>query len=57
MPTDSDEKAPQTHVQRPVLHLRSKMNGNGVVKRPGGEVRMEKIFEEAKNPDPPGRGD
>jgi len=50
-----DDTAP-TVIQRPILHLpRAKLNGIGVVKRPSGEVRMEEVVEEMKNPQPPER--
>lgn len=43
--------------QRPILHLpKAKLNGAGVVMRPSGEVRMQDVIEEHKNPEPPEQG-
>ena len=48
----SDENPPVAPT-RPILHLpKAKLNGTGVVKRPDGEVRMEQVVEELKNPQP-----
>lgn len=49
-----DDTAP-TVIQRPILHLppKAKLNGTGVVVKPSGEVRMDDVVEELKNPPSP----